>query len=80
MDGLFVKGYIYLDDIPEECIGTSKAGKKYFNFTIAERRSVGQYGETHALYISRPKPHIGGEKIEYEKVYIGSARPFKKEG
>ena len=48
------------------------------NFTIAERRDLGKYGETHALYISRPKPHIGGEKIEYEKVYIGNGKPFDK--
>lgn len=79
MDGLFVKGYICLDDIPEECIGTSKAGKKYFNFTIAEHRSVEQYGETHALYITRKaKNQVAGRPLQFEKVYIGSAQPFEK--
>ena len=77
-NGLFIEGSICLEDIPDECIAEAKNGKHYVRFTIAERKSAGKYGETHALYISRQKPHIGGQKIEYEKVYIGSAQPFKK--
>lgn len=79
MEGLFVQGSICLDDIAEQDIYTHKNGKRYLNFTIAERRNVGTYGETHALYVRRQKPHIGGQKIEWEKVYIGSAKPFSKE-
>lgn len=78
MAGLFIKGSICLEDIPEDEIFHAKNGKRYVNFTIAERRDLGKYGETHALYISRPKPHIGGEKIEYEKVYIGNGKPYDK--
>ena len=68
-----------MDDIPAECIGTTKNGKKYINFTIAERRSVGTFGETHSLYITRmAKNQVAGRKLEFEKVYIGSAQPFEK--
>lgn len=78
MAGLFIKGSICLEDIPEDEIFHAKNGKRYVNFTIAERRDLGKYGETHALYISRAKPHIGGENIEYEKVYIDNGKPYDK--
>lgn len=76
MAGLFIEGNICLDDIPAEKIYTAKNGKRYVRFTISERRSIGDYGETHSLYVSRQKPHTGGSKFEFEKIYIGSAKPF----
>lgn len=78
-NGLFIEGSICLEDIPDDCIAEAKNGKHYVRFAIAERKTVGKYGETHALYISRKaKNQVAGRPLEYEKVYIGSAQPFKK--
>ncbi len=42
---------IDVDKIPKDKIWTSKTGAKKLFATLAERKEVSQYGETHTLYL-----------------------------
>lgn len=66
---------ICLDDIPQDRIKTARNGKKYVNFYLSERMSVGSYGETHSAYVLQGE--IGQPAT---KCYIGSAKPHEKKG
>ena len=46
---------VCLSDIPKDQIVEAKNGKKYVNLVLDERREVGQYGDTHMLYMSQTK-------------------------
>ncbi len=67
---------ICLSDIPKERIVEAKNGKKYLNFVVDERREVGQYGDTHTVYLSQSKEERENKE---KKVYIGSGKEYKFE-
>lgn len=47
-----IKASICLDDIPQEHITTANNGKRYVNIDINEKKSVDQYGYTHAIKVN----------------------------
>ena len=57
---------IDVDKIPKERIWTGKNGARKLFATLGERKEVGQYGETHTLYL--------WDKDAKEKTYIGSGK------
>lgn len=57
---------IDVDKIPKDRIWTSKSGARKLFATLGERKEVGQYGETHTLYL--------WDKDAKEKTYIGSGK------
>ena len=67
---------ICLSDIPKERIVEAKNGKKYLNFVVDERREVGQYGDTHTVYLSQSKEERENKE---KKVYIGGGKEYKFE-
>lgn len=67
---------ICLSDIPKERIVEAKNGKKYLNFVVDERREVGQYGDTHTVYLSQSKEERENKE---KKVFVGSGKEWKFE-
>lgn len=67
---------VCLSDIPKEQIVEAKNGKKYVNLVLDERREVGQYGDTHMLYMSQTKEERENKE---KKVFIGSGKEWKFE-
>lgn len=67
---------ICLSDIPKDRIVEAKNGKKYVNLVLDERREVGQYGETHMLYVSQTKEE---RQNKDKKVFVGSGKEYKFE-
>lgn len=67
----FLTGSICLTDIPKEQIQLHKNGKKYLNFVVAKRQEVGQYGETHTIYISQSEEE---RAAKLPKHYIGNCK------
>lgn len=67
---------VCLSDIPESKIVEAKNGKKYVNLVLDERREVGQYGETHMLYVSQTKEE---RQNKDKKVFVGSGKEYKFE-
>lgn len=67
---------VCLSDIPKSEIVEAKNGKKYVNLVLDERREVGQYGETHMLYMSQTKEE---RQNKAKKVYVGSGKEYKFE-
>lgn len=61
---------ICLSDIPESHIRTSNNGKRYVNLILDERKSVGNYGETHSIRLNQFRHEPDG------KVYVGSGKLF----
>lgn len=67
---------VCLSDIPKSEIVEAKNGKKYVNLVLDERREVGQYGETHMLYMSQTKEE---RQNKAKKVFVGSGKEYKFE-
>ena len=67
---------VCLSDIPKSKIVEAKNGKKYVNLVLDERREVGQYGETHMLYVSQTKEE---RQNKDKKVFVGSGKEYKFE-
>lgn len=67
---------VCLSDIPKSEIVEAKNGKKYVNLVLDERREVGQYGETHMLYMLQTKEE---RQNKAKKVYVGSGKEYKFE-
>lgn len=67
---------VCLSDIPKSKIVEAKNGKKYVNLVLDERREVGQYGETHMLYMSQTKEE---RQNKAKKVFVGSGKEYKFE-
>ena len=67
---------VCLSDIPKGKIVEAKNGKKYVNLVLDERREVGQYGETHMLYVSQTKEE---RQNKDKKVFVGSGKEYKFE-
>jgi hypothetical protein len=67
---------VCLSDIPKSKIVEAKNGKKYVNLVLDERREVGQYGETHVLYMSQTKEE---RQNKDKKVFVGSGKEYKFE-
>ena len=67
---------VCLSDIPKDQIVEAKNGKKYVNLVLDERREVGQYGETHMLYVSQTKEE---RQNKDKKVFVGSGKEYKFE-
>ena len=67
---------VCLSDIPKSKIVEAKNGKKYVNLVLEERREVGQYGETHMLYMSQTKEE---RQNKDKKVFVGSGKEYKFE-
>lgn len=67
---------VCLTDIPKSKIVEAKNGKKYVNLVLDERREVGQYGETHMLYMSQTKEE---RQNKDKKVFVGSGKEYKFE-
>jgi hypothetical protein len=67
---------VCLSDIPKSKIVEAKNGKKYVNLVLDERREVGQYGETHMLYMSQTKEE---RQNKDKKVFVGSGKEYKFE-
>ena len=44
-----LSGKLILSKIPKELIQTDNNGNKYIWIDVVERRSVGQYGQTHSV-------------------------------
>ena len=59
---------ICLSDLPKDKIKQGNNGKKYINLCVASRKEIGQYGETHAVYVSQSKDE---REAGVQKVYIG---------
>jgi hypothetical protein len=60
---------VCLTDLPKDKIKTANNGKKYINLCLADRKETGQYGETHALFVSQTKEEREARK---DVVYVGS--------
>lgn len=67
---------ICLSDIPKERIVEAKNGKKYLNFVVDERREVGQYGDTHTVYLSQSKEERENKE---KRIFIGNGKEWKFE-
>lgn len=67
----FLTGSICLTDIPKEQIQLHKNGKKYLNFVVAKRQEVGQYGETHTIYMSQSEEE---RAAKLPKHFIGNCK------
>ena len=67
---------VCLSDIPKSKIVEAKNGKKYVNLVLDERSEVGQYGETHMLYMSQTKEE---RQNKDKKVFVGSGKEYKFE-
>lgn len=64
-----------LSDIPKEKIKQGENGKKYINLILSERKQVGNYGETHALSISKTKEE---RDMNVDTIYVGSGKEYSK--
>jgi hypothetical protein len=65
---------ICLSDIPKDKIKVGKNGKKYMNFTVASRKEVSQYGETHVVFVSRTKEE---RESNAPTTFVGGGREYK---
>ena len=43
---------ICMQDVPDSAFVDAKNGKTYLNFRINPKKEVGQYGDTHNVYVS----------------------------
>lgn len=62
---------ICVSDIPKEQIKIAKNGKKYMNITVAERREIDQYDNTHTVFMSQTKED---REAKIDRTYIGSGK------
>lgn len=64
---------VCLSKLPKEKITTDKNGNKWISLMLTERKEVGNYGETHALKLSKSKEERAQNVPE---VYVGSGRDY----
>ena len=64
---------ICLTDLPKDKITQAANGKKYINLTVAARKEVGKYGETHTVFVNPSKQDKDTGK---PTVYVGSGKEF----
>lgn len=69
----FITGSICVSDIPKSAIKKANNGKLYINIVIAERKEVGKFGETHAIFMSQTKEE---REAKADKCYIGSGQAY----
>lgn len=67
---------VCLSDIPKDQIVEANNGKKYVNLVLAERREVGQYGDTHMLYMSQTKEERENKE---KRIFVGNGKEYKFE-
>ncbi len=67
---------VCLSDIPKEQIVEAKNGKEYVNLVLDERREVGQYGDTHMLYMSQTKEQRENKE---NRTFVGNGKEYKFE-
>lgn len=65
---------ICLSDIPKDKIKVGKNGKKYMNFTVANRREVSKYGETHVVFVSNTKEE---REANAQTTFVGGGREYQ---
>lgn len=76
--GSLINVYIDVDDAKEKgLLTTSKSGKRYLSFTIAERREENDYGDTHYIFVS--KKNDGSSKSAPAKAAPAKSAPKKKD-
>ena len=66
---------ICLSDLPKEKIKQANNGKKYIQLILSERKTEGQYGETHTLTVSKSKEE---REAKAPNIYVGSGREFRQ--
>ena len=64
---------ICLTDLPKDKITTANNGKKYISLTVAARKEVGRYGETHTVFVNPSKQDKDTGK---PTVYVGWGKEF----
>ena len=64
---------ICLTDLPKDKIAEAKNGKKYINIVVDKRKDVGNYGETHTVYLSQSKEE---REAKENRVYVGSGKEY----
>lgn len=69
----FFTGSICLEDIPEEFKTKANNGKTYVNFAISKRKEASKFGETHTIYVSKPKDQ---RKDGEQPTFIGGAKAW----
>ena len=62
---------ICVSDIPKELIKKHENGKSYMNITVAPKKEVDKFGNTHTVYMSQTKEQ---REAKNEKYYIGSGK------
>lgn len=67
----FIVASICLNDVPQSAIVQANNGKKYLNFIVSKRQTVGQYGHTHTIYLSQTQEE---RNAKADKVYIGDGK------
>lgn len=72
----FFTGSICLDDIPAEFKTKGKNGKTYVNYALSRRKKVSDFGETHTMYVSKPKDQ---RKEGEGAIFIGGAKEWNQQ-
>jgi len=67
---------ICLSELPKDKIKQAANGKKYINLTVARRKGVSQFGETHTVYVSNTKEE---RDAKTPVVYVGTGREFQSQ-
>jgi len=63
-----------LTDIPKNFIRKGKNGKFYVNLLVFKKKEIGQFGETHAVKISKTPEEL---QIDTANIYVGSGKEFE---
>ena len=63
-----------LSEIPNNFIRKGKNGKLYVNLLVFKKKEVGQFGETHAVKISKTAEEM---QIDTKNIYVGSGKEFE---
>jgi hypothetical protein len=64
---------ICLSDLPKDKIKQAANGKKYINLVCASRKEVGNYGESHTVYVSQSKEE---REAGAQTVYVGAGKEY----
>ena len=62
-----------VSDIPKDKIKQADNGKKYLNLCVSKRREIGQFGETHTVFISNTKEE---REANAPTIYVGSGKEY----
>lgn len=69
----FVNIGICLSDIPKEKMKKAENGKLYVNLSVARRKEVDQYGQTHTVFVSQTKEE---RDAKADRSFVGSGKEF----